>query len=84
MEAEDRERLAFPGGQLPSGYTDEGRPWNDGMTLRDYFAAAAITGMLAYSRLNPASGNYHENCSLAEAASVAYGYADAMLEARKR
>ena len=39
---------AFPCGNTPS----EG----DGMTLRDYFAAAALQGMLAHSRGNPPHG----------------------------
>ena len=54
-----------------------------GMTLRDYFAAHALVGMLSYSMLNPNTGNYHENCNIDDAAHVAYEFADAMLEARK-
>jgi len=53
------------------------------VTLRDLFAAAALTGCLAYSRVNPASGNYHENCTPEGAATDAYIYADAMLRARE-
>jgi hypothetical protein len=45
----------------------------EGMTLRDYFAAAALTGILA----NPDGGGpYHRE------AEYAYLYADAMLRAR--
>lgn len=44
-----------------------------GMTLRDYFAAAALQGMLAY---------YHGYGSC-YAAGSAYQYADAMLTERK-
>lgn len=55
-----------------------------GMSLRDYFAAAALQGMLAYSHVNPSTGNYHENCSLQDAAAQAYEYADAMIEARDK
>lgn len=49
-----------------------------GMTLRDYFAAAALTGVLAYS---PAGCG--DNSDYDPAAKAAYEYADAMLEARK-
>jgi len=52
-------------------------------TLRDEFAMAALTGMLAYSHVNPSCGNYHENASVESVAIDAYVYADAMLRARK-
>jgi hypothetical protein len=55
-----------------------------GMSLRDYFAAAALQGMLAYRHVNPTNGNYHENCSLDDCAMQAYEYADAMLAAREK
>ena len=51
--------------------------------LRDELAKAALQGMLAYSHVNPATGNYHENCDQLSAALAAYGYADAMLVARQ-
>ena len=54
-----------------------------GLVLRDYFAAAALQGCLAYSYCNPATGNYHENCSIEGVAEQAYRYADAMIAARK-
>jgi hypothetical protein len=49
--------------------------WNvidikQGMTLRDYFAAAALTGLLRESEDN-------------DVAKLAYQFADAMMEARK-
>lgn len=47
---------------------------NDGMTLRDYFAAKAMQGMLAES-----GGGASSNEDLAE---FAYHIADAMLKAR--
>jgi hypothetical protein len=47
-----------------------------GMTLRDYFAAKAMEGMLAYSYLHPLS--MEDGC-----ARDAYDMADAMLKARK-
>lgn len=51
--------------------------------LRDEFAMAALTGLLAYSYVNPMRGNYHENCDDRRAAESAYEYADAMLKARE-
>lgn len=55
-----------------------------GATLRDYFAAQAMNGMLSYSYLNPSCGNFIENCSISNAAVIAYQYADAMLKARQQ
>jgi hypothetical protein len=43
-----------------------------GMSLRDYFAAAAMTGLLARDTV------------VQKAASLAYAYADEMLAARER
>jgi hypothetical protein len=45
-----------------------------GMTLRDYFAAKAIQGMLS---------SIETTCSFDDAAMCAYRYADAMLAARE-
>ena len=53
-----------------------------GMTLRDYFAAKALAGMLAYPG-DEHSGNYNNNCTFDDLASIAYIYADAMLRARE-
>ena len=47
--------------------------WQEGMTLRDYFAAKAMQGMLADGRTG---GEYVSN--------LAYRYADAMLKAREQ
>lgn len=45
-----------------------------GMSLRDYFAAAAMSGMIA-----------HGDCeSITSGAKTAYKFADAMLEAREK
>jgi hypothetical protein len=49
---------------------------DSGMTLRDYFAAKAMEGMLAYSYLHPLS--MEDGC-----ARDAYDMADAMLKARE-
>lgn len=48
---------------------------HQGMTLRDYFAAAALTGLIA----SPDAVN--DDSKIARAV---YVYADAMLEARKK
>ena len=63
---------AFPG-LHPSS---ECRYKEEGMTLRDYFAAKAIQGMFA-------SGNLPKSVQDDELASVAYEFADAMLKARQ-
>lgn len=50
------------------------KAYHTGMSLRDYFAAQALVGMLAHPTAN---GNY------TEFSEWAYKYADAMMEARK-
>ena len=49
---------------------------NDGMTLRDYFAAKAMQGLLRDSNAN--DGLWHFE------ATAAYEIADSMMEARKK
>ena len=56
----------------PAFPTPAGIQHNDGMTLRDYFAAAALQGLLAYDG----------DCSTA--IGLAYHTADAMLDWRKK
>ena len=51
-----------------------------GLTLRDYFAAKAMSGMLANAG-NEDSGSW-QDAEPAVLANQAYGYADAMLKAR--
>ena len=63
---------AFP---LPMG--SETTQGSEGMTLRDYFAAKAMQGLLANSETNRAWG-------VDENAKYAYKQADAMLEERER
>jgi hypothetical protein len=50
----------------------------DGMSLRDYFAAAALQGLLAHI-----IGVENANGRTSKYAERAYAYADAMLAARK-
>jgi hypothetical protein len=59
----------------PAFPTPPGIQHNDGMTLRDYFAAAALQGMLA----NP---NIYDICDEA-AVLESFEIADAMLKARE-
>ena len=61
-----------------------------GMTLRDYFAAAALTGLMARDFMPACTGNTHHNHMNVRhdapppfnAAVICYRMADAMLEAR--
>jgi hypothetical protein len=67
---------AFP--QVISDYDDSTHEYMNvhsvgGMTLRDYFAAKAITTLVAFS---------NDKTYEAEVAETAYRYADAMLKAR--
>lgn len=63
---------AFPGG-------NENRP---GMTLRDYFAAAALTGFLANDEIQKHFRKGGRDANHMNA-SASYQAADAMLKARK-
>lgn len=63
----DQETQAFP----------KPTPGTPGMTLRDYFAAAALTGMLARANSSPPAGKTRQGY-----ATSAYDYADGMLAER--
>ena len=69
---------AFPS----DGYIDDrtGERWNcaSGMTLRDYFAAKAMQGLLAANSVEIRDKDYKESASR-----IAYAIADAMLKARE-
>lgn len=65
--SEQKIEPAFPGIIGPE------REFASGMTLRDYFAAKALQGLLAC----PEGVSSYEMC-----AETAYSYADAMLKAR--
>lgn len=60
-----------------------GEPWT-GMSLRDYMAGQALTGILAYSPTDSPNGDAHTNCTYYGVAEMAYGYADAMIAERKK
>jgi hypothetical protein len=59
---------------FPAYVETEDTKW-DGMSIRDYFAAAALTGILSTCK---------GEASATLVASGAYGFADAMLAARER
>jgi len=74
---------AFPGKQkallIKSEHSDIAKEYEidqNGMTLRDYFAAKAMQGLLA-------SGNLPKTMPDADLAECAYALADAMLKARE-
>jgi hypothetical protein len=57
------------GPAFPSAFTGQ----DEGMSLRDYFAAKAMQGLISADQMTP-----HDYV-----ANDAYGYADAMLKARQ-
>jgi hypothetical protein len=66
---------------IPVGTVSEYERLCAGMTLRDYFAAKALAGMLAYPG-DESRGSDHNNSTPEYVALDAYVYADAMLRAR--
>jgi hypothetical protein len=58
-------------------------PAEQGMTLRDYFAAKAMQAFLSNDNLLRASCEWHADGSETSIAVLAYDQADAMLKARK-
>ena len=64
------------------GYSASFIPEQDGMTLRDYFAAAAVGAALASAtRLAELGGTAHDSAKIA---AMAYDIADAMIQRRIR
>ncbi len=61
----------------------ENRPLQQGMTLRDYFAAKAMQGEWATQKLNEPFWDTSQPDALLNAAEVYYRMADAMLAARE-
>lgn len=66
---------AFPV-PLNQGQSYQGHAPCDGMTLRDYFAAAALTGFLH-------NAEHHKFVDVPQVAAGAYKMADAMIAARE-
>ncbi len=79
MNSTDTGGPAFPGTQYANGVQPSG--WNEGMTLRDYFAAQAMTGAQIWDAvLNGKNAQFSGGVN--QLAEVAYAIADAMLEVR--
>lgn len=74
---------AFPTEQMAPGHIS--KILQGGMTLRDYFAAAALQGMLANAGKTPSRvpGSTSEYRSPAHYAEAAWATADEMIKARK-
>ena len=75
MQAKETEPTDFPFGPPP----EEVEVTFSDSTIRDLFAAAAFQGMLSDPKADPTF-----IASVDEVAVMAYGYADAMIEARKK
>lgn len=67
---------AFP--NVPDGAGDKWDSWDEGMTLRDYFAAKAMQGLLS----DPDAGMLDDDMN--RWAMLSYKMADAMLRAREK
>lgn len=74
---------AFPESKLEGQSGDYWTSHTPGMSLRDYFAAKALQGILADPEVGQAE--YHETFKefAEEIATESYAIAEAMLEARK-
>ena len=77
MTSKDNGGPAFP------SHGSMGEVVCDGMTLRDYFAAKAMQGMLAYPGCD-SRGSHHNNNTPQGVAIMAYAYADAMIAERDK
>jgi hypothetical protein len=66
-----------PAVEIPPGKGNDPKEQQPRMSLRDYFAAAALQGIIAYPGMEPDDAS-KEGC-----AQLAYQFADAMLQTRK-
>lgn len=74
---------AFPGKRVVDvRLAAAGTAYESGMPLRDYFAAKAMQGMLAYPG-DKERGSHHNNNTPDGIAKMAYDIANAMLRARE-
>jgi len=82
----DKDEPAFPCPMTPygEGYGGFTEVRFTGLTIRDYFAAQALQGMLAYSNPSNTDGDWYTNASAGAVAQNAYVYADAMMKARNQ
>jgi len=78
---------AFPTAPVNHGYDPSmggyGTGSGPGLSLRDYFAATALNGVLSHSYCDPSSGTALNNSTPENNARFAYRIADAMLAARQ-
>ena len=72
--------MSIPDNGGPAYPSQNGHYFEPGMTLRDWFAGQALSGMMAYQ--NPSRGDFHTNCDDETISKCAYSYADAMIAAR--
>jgi hypothetical protein len=83
MPLTDKQWSAAGGSAFPcDGGVDSNLYPDPGMTLRDYFAAKAVTGIMAGLMASSNDGHWH-GWKPAAIASEAYLIADAMLKARE-
>jgi len=77
MSTKDTGGSAFPHDEIQEVFENKLRVWSpsSGMTLRDYFAAKALQGIIA---LQDGAGNQNDT------ARYCYEYADAMLTERNK
>lgn len=76
---------AFPVAPALDPHTGQAVQWpSDGMTLRDYFATAAMQGLMTKSRLMICDDKAITDLSLPVIAEIAYEEADAMLAERAK
>ena len=78
MSDKDTGGPAFPCEVVPTGY---GTMIHEGMTLRDYFAAKAMVGVIDFGKTLE---GFHENKAPDLIAKLSYQLADAMIQARKQ
>ena len=81
MTKQDDGGGAFPCGILQDGQNPGSEPWQRGLSMRDYFAAAALQGMCC-NGFQPCTNNTPPQWDFDGYASRAYLLADAMLKAR--
>lgn len=83
----------IPGTEFPYSALQPGGPTmyadSKGMTLRDYFAAKALPSVIVEPTTESAAQQIQEDtgeevCYFQVCATIAYGFADAMLKAREK
>lgn len=78
------EEIEASGGSAFPKAHDSNRPDSQGMTLRDYFAAKAMQGLISSPRVPVPIFNTDQNVTDTMIAGLAYKFADAMLQERSK